>query len=262
MKPCVMELSSGLSGIALSARRAGRGLLDLILPPRCLACGEQVADPRALCARCWSKLDFIAAPVCASCGLPLEHQSDPQARCAACLAKPPRYDRARAVFRYGDESRGMILSFKHADRTDAAVAFATWMARAGKELLAEADVIAPVPLHYRRLVWRRYNQAGLLALRLGETARKPVAIDLLKRLRATPSQAGLGARERKRNVAGAILANPARLAAVKGKRVLLIDDVLTTGATVSACARALRKAGAAGVDVLTLSRVVRPQILD
>jgi ComF family protein len=257
-----MAASSSLMVMTAALRRVGRGTLDLILPPRCLACGGQVADPQALCSSCWSNLDFITAPFCAACGLPFEHDAGPDARCAACLARPPRYDRARAVFRYGDESRGMILSFKHADRTDAAIAFAAWMARAGRELLSDADIIAPVPLHYRRLVWRRYNQAALLALRLGKTAGKPVMVDLLKRARATASQAGLGARERKRNLAGAIEANGARSASVKGKRVLLIDDVLTTGATVSACARALRKAGATGVDVLTLSRVVRAQVLD
>ena len=253
-----MELASGIAAL----RRTGRGLLDLVLPPRCLACGAQVADPKALCAECWSRLDFIAAPFCAACGIPLEHDPGSEGKCAACLARPARYDRARAVFRYGDDSRGMILSFKHADRTDAAVAFAAWMARAGGALLAQADLLAPVPLHYRRLVWRRYNQAALLALRLGEIAGKPVAVDLLKRGRPTRSQAGLGARERQRNLAGAILANPTRAAALEGKRVLLIDDVLTTGATVNACARALRQAGAAGVDVLTLARVVRPQLVD
>lgn len=257
-----MQLSFSLDSLAQSTRRLGRGVLDLVLPPRCLSCGEQVADPQALCSECWSRIDFIEAPFCSVCGIPFEHDAASDAVCAACLARKPRYDRARAVFRYGDDSRGMILSFKHADRTDAAIAFAAWMARAGKELLAEADVIAPVPLHYRRLVWRRYNQAALLALRLGRAAAKPAIVDLLKRTRPTPSQAGLGAGERQRNLAGAIAVNPARAGGVQGRRVLLVDDVFTTGATVSACARALRRAGAAGVDVLTLARVVRPVRLD
>ncbi len=256
-----MELPA-LASIGMAARRLGRSALDLVLPPRCLSCGGQVADPNALCPTCWSELDFIAHPMCAACGLPLEQDVGPDGQCAACLARPPVYDRARAVLRYGDQSRGMILSFKHADRTDAASAFATWMARSGAELLQEADVIAPVPLHYRRLVWRRYNQSAMLALRLGRLADKPVIVDLLRRTRATPSQAGLGAKERRRNVAGAILANPARHGSIKGRRVLLIDDVLTTGATVSACARVLKRAGASAVDVLTQSRVVRTQILD
>ena len=248
--------------IGRPARRLGRALLDLVLPPRCVACGEQVADPHALCPACWSRVEFIAAPFCATCGLPLAHDPGPGGRCAACLARPPRYERARAVFRYGPESRGMILSFKHADRTDAAVAFAAWMARAGSALLEDADIVAPVPLHYRRLVWRRYNQAAMLALRLGRSAGRPVAVDLLQRLRATPSQAGLGARERRRNMAGAVSVNPRHAGDLKGKRVLLIDDVLTTGATVGACARALRRAGAGAVDVLTLARVVRADRLD
>ncbi len=256
-----MELPA-LARIGMAARRLGRGALDLVLPPRCLSCGAQVADPNALCSACWSELEFIADPICAACGRPLEHDAGPGGRCAACLAQPPIYDRARAVLRYGDDSRGMILSFKHADRIDSASAFATWMARSGSQLLSEADVIAPVPLHYRRLVWRRYNQSALLALRLGKLADRPVVVDLLRRTRATPSQAGLGARERRRNVAGAILANPARHGSIKGRRVLLIDDVLTTGATVGACARALKRAGASAVDVLTLSRVVQAQNLD
>lgn len=257
-----MEASPGLPVAIGAARRLGRGLLDLVLPPRCLSCGEMVGEPQALCPSCWSRLEFIAPPHCQACGTPFEHEAGEEALCAACLARPPRYGRARAVFRYGEDSRGMILSFKHADRTDAAVAFAAWMARAGAALLDEADIVAPVPLHYRRLVFRRYNQSALLALRLGGLADRPVTVDLLKRTRATPSQAGLGARQRRRNLAGAIVVNPARAAAVRGRRVLLIDDVLTTGATVNACARALRRAGAVGVDVLTLARVVRPQFVE
>lgn len=257
-----MIASKAVSYLGSHVNRLGGTLLDLILPPRCISCGEQVADANALCSTCWGNLDFIAAPICAACGLPLPHDPGPDGRCAACLARPPRYDRARAVFRYGVESRGMILSFKHADRTYASVAFAAWMARAGAQLLGDADMIAPVPLHYRRLVWRRYNQSALLALRLGRLSGKPVVVDLLQRVRSTPSQAGLGAKERRRNLAGAIALTATRASTVKGRRVLLIDDVLTTGATVGACARALRRAGASGVDVLTLSRVVRAERLD
>jgi len=241
----------------------GRRLIDTLLPPLCLSCGAMVDQLHALCAACWAAQSFIAPPYCQRCGTPLHSESVIDTlTCAACFARPPRYGRARAVFCYDDASRKIILGFKHADRTQAAPAFAAWMARAGAQLIAEADIIAPVPLHYRRLLYRRYNQAALLALGIAKHVDKPVIVDALKRLRATPSQAGLGARDRRRNVARAIAVNPRRRAALKTKRVLLIDDVLTTGATVETCVRALKAAGAASVDVLTLARVVRPLYLD
>ncbi|MEO8559444.1 MAG: ComF family protein [Rhodospirillales bacterium] len=241
----------------------GARLIDTLLPPLCLSCGAIVDQLHALCAQCWAAQSFIAPPFCQRCGTPLHTESVDEALiCVACLARPPRYERARAVFCYDDASRKIVLGFKHADRTQAAPAFAAWMARAGAELIAQADVIAPVPLHYRRLWRRRYNQAALLALGIGQRSHKPVVVDLLKRLRATPSQAGLGARERRRNVARAIDINPRRSAGLQGKRVLLIDDVLTTAATVDSCVRVLRRAGVAAVDVLTLARVVRPIYLD
>jgi ComF family protein len=241
----------------------GTTLVDTMLPPRCLSCGAMVDQAHALCASCWASQSFIAPPFCSRCGVPLSGRGETtDLVCGACFARPPRYERARSVFCYDDASRKIILGFKHADRTQAAPAFAAWMLRAGAELVAQADVIAPVPLHYFRLLRRRYNQAALLALGIGRRADKPVAVDLLKRQRATPSQAGLGARERRRNVARAMAVNPRRAGGLKGKRVLLIDDVLTTGATVDACVRALRGAGVGAVDVLTLARVVRPVHLD
>lgn len=238
----------------------------MLLPPQCLACRALVTEPGALCARCWGGLAFLAPPLCRRCGYPLEPGPGSPAGgeaapavCAACLTSPPRYDRARAVFEYGPESRGMILAFKHRDRTEAAPAFGRWLARAGRELLDEADLVAPVPLHYWRLLRRRYNQAAMLTQVAAALAGRPVVVDLLRRRRATPSQASLGAAARRRNVAGAFEVPPRHRDRVQDRRILLIDDVLTTGATVSACARALRQAGAAGVDVLTLARVVRPQ---
>jgi ComF family protein len=241
----------------------GGRFLDVVLPPLCLSCGAMVDQANGLCPQCWAAQSFIAPPFCQRCGTPL-HSDHPIAEltCSVCFARPPRYGRARAVLQYGDAARKMILGFKHADRTQAAPAFANWMVRAGAELLGEADVIAPVPLHYRRLLYRKYNQAAMLAVGIAKRANKPVVVDLLKRLRATPSQAGLNARERRRNVARSISVNPARAAKLRGKNVLLIDDVLTTGATVDACTRVLKAAGARGVDVLTLARVVRPVHLD
>lgn len=247
------ELSLGplpLRGFALR-------LVNAVLPPRCLACGATVEAQGTLCVGCWSGLDWLAPPLCAACGLPFEFDQGPEALCAACHADHPAYARARAALRYDDGSKAMLLRFKHADRTDAAPAFAAWMDRSGAGLLAEADWLAPVPLHRRRLFERRYNQAALLALALGKTRGRPVVADLLLRKRYTPSQGRRSRAERKRNVAGAFAVAPRHKAALAGKRVLLIDDVMTTGATLEACARTLLRGGAAAVDALTLARVVR-----
>ena len=244
----------------VNARAAGRTVLDALLPPLCLSCSALVDEPGALCAKCWAGVSFIGGPMCARCGFPFEVDAGPEAVCAACLRKPPRYDRARAAFRYDETSRGLVLSFKHGDRTDAAPAFGRWLARAGSTLLEDADFIAPVPLHGWRLFRRRYNQSALLALACGAVAGKPVLPDLIQRRRNTPSQADLGARERKRNVAGAFRLTPRYGPFMRGRKIVLVDDVLTTGATVEACTRVLRHAGAARVDVLTLARVVRPRV--
>ncbi|WP_119679500.1 ComF family protein [Indioceanicola profundi] len=235
--------------------------LDLILPPRCLGCGADVGAPGTLCPACWKAAAFIAPPLCACCGLPFEFQTDGQSLCGACIARPPAFDRCRAVLVYDDASKGMVLRFKHADRTDAAPGFAAWMARAGADLLAEADLIVPVPLHRWRLFRRRYNQSALLALHLGRLSGRPVTPDLLVRKRPG-TQGGQSARGRVRTVVGAFALPPAAREAVRGRRVLLVDDVFTTGATVGECAKVLKRAGAAGVDVLTLARVVRAQRLE
>jgi ComF family protein len=243
--------------LATSLKRASNRLLDIVLPPRCLKCGATVDAVGALCVRCWPALAFMVPPQCACCGLPFEFDLGPEALCGECARERPVFERARAAFRYDDGSRDLILRFKHADRTDSAPAFARWMTRAGRALVAEADLIAPVPLHWLRLFMRRYNQAALLAAAVGGLAGKPAVNDLLIRRRRTPSQGGLGAAARRRNVAGAFALHPGRQSVVADKRVLLVDDVLTTGATVSACAAVLLRAGARAVDVLTLARVVR-----
>jgi len=236
---------------------AGRRLLDSVLPPLCLGCNEIVAEPGALCAACWPGFSFIAAPHCACCGVPFAEDLGPGAQCGACLKRPPRFRRARAALVYDDRSRGLVLPFKHGDRTDMARACGRWMAGAGGDLLADAELIAPVPLHWRRLFTRRYNQALLLARSVSRTSSARLAPDLLRRARWTGSQAGLKAQERRTNVRRAFELHPRWTAAVKGKTVLLVDDVLTTGATVEACAQALQRGGARHVDVLTLARVVR-----
>jgi ComF family protein len=242
---------------------AGRALLDAVLPPLCLSCNEIVETPGGLCAACWQGFSFIAPPYCARCALPFAAPMDAGALCGACAARPPRYRRARAALVYNDKSRRLLLPFKHGDRTDIARACGRWMARAGGELVADADLVAPVPLHWRRLLMRRYNQAQLLARVVVSAApgsRGRLAPDLLRRRRWTGSQGGLDPRERHDNVRQAFDIHPRWSARLAGKSVLLVDDVLTTGATVEACVRALQRGGAAQVDVLTLARVVRAAV--
>jgi len=235
----------------------GRKLLDAVLPPLCLGCSEIVATPGALCATCWPGFSFIAPPQCACCGTPFAEDLGEDVLCGACLAHPPGFRRARAALVYDAQSRRLVLPFKHGDRTDLARACGGWMARAGAELLAEADLVAPVPLHWRRLLMRRYNQAVLLARSLARQAPGKLAPDLLRRHRWTGSQAGLKAKERRSNVRQAFAVHPRWAQALEGKSVLLIDDVLTTGATGDACVRTLKRGGARYVEALTLARVVR-----
>ena len=238
-------------------------MLDAVLPPLCLSCGEIVEAAGGLCAACWPGFAFIAPPYCARCAYPFAEQADAEALCGACAARAPRYRRARAALVYDDRSRKLVLPFKHGDRTDIARACGAWMARAGAELLADADLVAPVPLHWRRLFARRYNQAQLLArvaVAATPSTRRRLTADVMRRRRGPGPQSGLAARQRHDNVRQAFDVNPRWTALVAGKSVLLIDDVLTTGATVEACARVLQRSGARHVDVLTLARVVRPAV--
>ena len=249
--------------MATRLRRIGRGLVDAVLPPRCLACGEIVEEPDALCGRCWGGIAFFAPPWCAGCGLPFAHPAGDGAICADCARGRRAWDRARAVLRYDRNSRGLILGLKHADHTHLAGAFGRWMHRVGGEVLADADLLVPVPLHWTRLVRRRYNQAALLAHAIRAAGGPPVAADWLVRRRKTPSQGHMGPAGRERNVAGAFaLRQPGAFALrppceLAGRRVVVVDDVLTTGATVDECARVLKRAGAASVGVLTLARALR-----
>ncbi len=184
-------------------RRIGGGLVDAILPPRCLACGEIVKEPGALCGRCWGGITFFAPPWCAGCGLPFPHPMGEGAVCGDCARERRAWDRARAVLRYDNKSRQLVLGLKHGDHTHVAGAFGRWMQRAGGEVLADAELLAPVPLHWTRLFQRRYNQAALLANAIRAAGGPPVAADCLVRRRKTPSQGHLGPLARERNVRGA-----------------------------------------------------------
>lgn len=235
--------------------RAGGWLLDLVLPPRCPACGIEVTAAAGLCAGCWSRLQLLAPPWCRSCGHPMPAAHAERPLCQRCALAPPVLDRARAALRYDATSARLVLGFKRGGRLDGLPQFGRWMAQAGEELLAEAELLLPVPLHRWRLAQRGFNQSALLAREIGRLVGLPWAPGLLERHRATTSQQGLGAEERLENITAAAfrVRRPERLA---GRRVVLIDDVLTTGATLTACAIVLRRAGAAQVDALALARVV------
>jgi ComF family protein len=231
-------------------------IADLLFPPLCIACREPLGQGQGFCAACWGRISFLDGPLCDCCGLPFSVDPGPGARCAACLAKPPSFDHARAIIAYDETSRGPILALKHADRLELVPGFAQWLARTGKGLIEDTDLIVPVPLHRTRLWRRRYNQAAELARALGRRTGKTVAVRTLVRSRATESQGEMvSARARRRNVLGVFkVPDPA---AVRGRNILVVDDVLTTGATADACARALKRAGAARVHILALARVVK-----
>jgi ComF family protein len=245
--------------MAQFGRTALRVALDAVLPPLCASCRAPLADPGGLCPTCWARVSFIAPPYCKRLGIPFVNDPGPGVLSMEAIADPPAYGRARAAARYDDVACDLVHRLKYGDRIDLATAMGRWMARAGRELLVDADALVPVPLHWRRLWGRRFNQAAVLAKAVSATAsadRIPVLTAALKRRRATTQQVGLSRSARAVNVQGAFLVTDAGKAAIHGKQIVLVDDVLTSGATVDACARALLRAGARGVDVLVFARVV------
>lgn len=236
-------------------------ILNLILPPRCIVTGEIVDGQGMLSPKAWGDLSFIANPQCNRCGYPFDFDMGEVSEgnvCAACLKNPPVYDKARAALIYDDASRNIVLSFKHGDQTQSVPTFIPWLNNAGRDILARADYLVPVPLHRFRILRRRFNQSGLIATYLSQDAKIPTLLDGLKRVRATPIQGYLHAKERKKNVKNAFSVNPKHHDAIRNKHIVLIDDVYTTGATVSECTKVLLKGGAASVNILTLARVVKP----
>lgn len=229
--------------------------VDLLMPPLCPVCRGAVSDVDALCARCWSEIDFIAAPFCAVYGTPFPYRMGEGVVSAAAIADPPPFRRARAAALYGDGVRRLVHQLKYQDRPDLAMTMARSMARIGGTLLAEADLIVPVPLHRWRLWRRRFNQAALLGHGLARLSGIPCEPLALQRPKPSRPQVGLGAAQRAANVQGAFRVPSEFRPRIAGRNVLLVDDVYTSGATAKAATRSLLRGGAAAVDVLTFARV-------
>ena len=235
--------------------RAGRAALNTLYPPICLACRAATSEAGALCSSCWRAMRFIERPFCDRLGTPFEHDLGEGLLSPQAVTDPPVFQRARAVARFEDgPARRLVHRLKYSDRGELAAPMGAWMARAGADVLAEADAITPVPLHARRLWTRRFNQAAALGREIARRAGKPFEPALLQRVKATRSQVGLSREQRVQNMQGAFRAAPA--ASVQGRRIALVDDVLTSGATANAAARALLRAGAAQVDLIVFARVV------
>jgi ComF family protein len=247
---------------------AAGGLLDLLLPPLCFCCEAPVEAQGRLCAACFRQTNFITEPCCARCGVPFAAAAPGVAAlgvaplggvCPSCLDAPPLFGRARAALRYDVRGRQLILPLKHADRPEVAAMLAPHMARAGAALLRQADLLVPVPLHRQRLFQRRYNQAALLARAITRRTGVPALLDVLIRHRATESLGEKSAAERAATVADAFALRPARAGLLGGRSVVLIDDVMTSGATANACTATLLAGGARSVDVLVAARVPDPR---
>jgi ComF family protein len=255
--------------VARGLRWIGGAALDTLLPPRCLCCSAIVPTDGTLCGGCFREVTAIGAPLCHRCGVPFIHdgQGEPPPgggplHCARCLRRAPEYGRARAAYLYDAGSRRLLLPLKYGDRTELAGPIARQMAHAGRALLAEAELLLPVPLHRWRLLVRRYNQAALLAGRISRLTGVAWAPDLLRRRHATPALGPFGAAERAAILEDAFTLSRQAAVRVRGRRLVLVDDVLTSGATVTACARLLLGAGAARVDVLAAARVPDPTLAD
>jgi len=239
------------------ADAAGDAIVDLALPPQCLACDRHVARLGGLCPVCWGGFRLIERPYCEQLGIPFAYDLGAGALSAEAIADPPAFARCRAVAHFDAVARKLVHGLKYRDHLELARWMGGWMARAGADVIAEADIVAPVPLHRYRLWMRRFNQSAALAQAVARQAGKRFEPALIKRVRATAQQVGLTASERDTNVRGAFRVMPEERPAIAGRRVLLVDDVYTTGATVKAATRALLRGGAGAVDVLCFARVVR-----
>lgn len=235
-----------------------QSLLRLVYPPACVSCGTFVEEDGALCSTCWRETPFISGPVCECCGVPLPG-AEPGEICDVCRHRPPGWARGRAALLYRGTARSLILRFKHGDREDLARPLGRLLARAAAPLVAPGMVVVPVPLHWARLVARRFNQAALLAAEIARAHGLAHLPDALERTRRTRPQEGMDRATRLLNQQGSMALRKGRAAGVNGRAVLLVDDVMTTGATLSAAAEALRAGGASEVRVAALARVSREE---
>lgn len=241
---------------ALAATFARR-VVAFALPPRCPGCGAITADDHSFCLDCWQALRFLGDPCCARCGCPFEYDSGRDVECGACMAQPPQFDGLRAAVAYGEIARRVVLKLKYAGRPGTAETIAFHM---GRHLPDDSEaLLVPVPLHRWRIWKRGYNQSALIASALSKRSGIPAELDLLKRRKSTPPLKGLGRRERALAVRGAFHIPSERRAAIKGRTILLVDDVYTSGATANACAKALKRSGAGQVNILCWARVVAGQ---
>ena len=231
--------------------------LDLIYPPACMVCRTAVTSPGTLCARCWTRMAFIERPYCERLGTPFEHDLGAGLISPQAMAGPPVYGRARAVAKFVDgPARQLVHGLKYYDRTELAAPMGRWMARAGADIIANANVLVPVPLHRNRLLSRQFNQAAALASAVSRHCGVPSDPSLLARVKATRPQFRMSRNERANNLQGALRVPEERKLWLEGRRIVLIDDVLTSGATANASARALFRGGAVSVDVLVFAMVV------
>jgi len=247
-----------LAPLFASARRVGERALDIVFPPVCIACRRATESHFGLCPDCWTRMRFIEKPFCERLGTPFDVDlGQPGLLSPEAIANPPAFSRARSVVKFDDgPARLIVHRLKYYDRLEVARPVGRWMARAGRELLDDCDLLAPVPMHRLRLLGRKHNQAALLAQAISRETGVPTAMRALERVKATPPQVGLSKAQRATNLQGAFRVGEAGKMAVLDKRIVLVDDVMTLGATANAAARVLLRAGAKRVDVLTFARVV------
>jgi len=256
----MIEMKSETGRIWAQLLRPFSMLADLVYPPSCAACGVSTGGHRGLCAKCWSEVRFIERPYCEVLGIPFSHDLGTGILSAEAIANPPPFDRLRSAATHDHAVRNLVHGLKYRDRTDLAPMMAGWMLRASDGTVERCDAIVPVPLHRTRMVSRKFNQAAELARHLARLAGKPLLPATLLRAKRTSQQVGLGVRAREENVRGAFVIAANRENDVFGKRIVLVDDVYTTGATVGAATRTLRKAGASDITVLTFARALAETI--